>query len=960
MTSGEAVQIGILGPIQVIADDGGVPPLSPQLRRVLGLLVVANGSPVSTDRLAEYVAGGQVEGSAVRTAVSRLRKIVGGRIEHRNGGYCVSLTDIELDAATFEDMCRQARSAEPFERIAKLSAALELWRGEPMGEFADEEWAAPSATRLASARSSATEDLAEAHIKCGQPDIAIELLAEHVLLHPFRERPVALLMLAHSDAGRTTDALRAFRRFRETLADETGLDPSSELRGLEARLLGAATDSSGSTTAQDGTTGGTDDGNLPKPLTSFVARSTELDELAALLDNHRLVTLIGVGGIGKTRLAVELANSSLAHFRSGRWIVELASASDPAQVPLVAAETLRIDQLGGDVTDLIVDRIGERESLLIVDSCEHVLDAAAELIDRLLAGCPRVRVVATSREPLSVDGERLLPIARLDPDGAERLFLERIEAAAPSLQLDWSQHSSIVELCERLDGIPLAIELAASRARTFTPIELVAMLDERFRLLVGRSRSGLDRHRTMRATLDWSYDLCSPVEQAVFDRVAVFPSGFDLDRARAIAADADVLDLEVVDAIPALVDRSMVERRTAGDGTTRYHLLETMRAYGVEHLQARGELAAVRDRHAAYIAELVPRLSDSLLFLGEEAGLNRLQEYWMDQRLAFDWAVSSQQWHLAMTLIPTNVFYEPSGRQEMVHRLSDAMSTAGATGSLFDEVCFWDDRRFADADGEEFQAAAWRRLRSTDALPVYPLGRTVASGIRVRNEKHVVELLEVLRRFEDAPPRERVPATWSIFRAVLSAGYSVDREEFERFEGYVVSLDSETAMRLLSDVRAHRARHDGDWVEALRHFEAAIAGLRRPGPGENGWFTIVTSWSVIEARLRAKQEVRVADAHAVWELARSVGHSAQLHRGACVTAMVLSVVGEQELADRFVGWVRDHDSGPIFEFFRPDLEDFSLDDPEPHTPPEDLNDLIDELRSVETGNPAPLAPTKCR
>ena len=597
----------------------------------------------------------------------------------------------------------------------------------------------------------ATEDLGEVLIELGRATEAVGLLESHVVEQPLRERPVALLMRALAATGRVPEALRWFQRFRTTMREAVGIEPTSTLRELEAELLGGLdpdrdvpcppprqlptgtvtfvfTDIEGSTerwqhdelamstalASHDATirsvvdrhggsvfkhtgdgvcavftsapaavaaavdaqkllslpvrigvhTGeaelrdgdyfgptmnrtarvmdaghggqilvsssaaslagdvelvdlgehhlkglatperlfqvGTKNfphlrvarqrlGNIPVELTTFIGRGREVSHLAGELAESRLVTLIGVGGTGKTRMAVEVAHATAPMFPDGCWLVELAPVAVEDAVPFVFARSLGITApTDRDLIDDITRRLRQKRALVVVDNCEHVLSIVADVVERLVAACPSVTVLATSREPLMVSGERLVPVTSLAISDAERLFIERAHTEAPDLVIDAAQSAAISELCRRLDCLPLAIELAASRVRSLTPVELVANLDERFRLLVGGRRSRMERHQTMRGTLDWSYDLCDDVERAVFDRLSVFPAGFDLKAARSVAAVDGVSELDVVDIVPQLVDRSLLQRATAADGTTRYRMLETMRAYGREHLQHAG------------------------------------------------------------------------------------------------------------------------------------------------------------------------------------------------------------------------------------------------------------------------------------------------------------------------------------------------------------------------------------
>ena len=337
-------------------------------------------------------------------------------------------------------------------------------------------------------------------------------------------------------------------------------------------------------------------GNLHRPPTSFVGREGMTERLGSELARSRLVTLTGPGGVGKTRMAVETAWSSAGEYPDGAWLCELAPVADPDSVALAVASILALRlQEGLDAVDAVADGLAQRQLLLVLDNCEHVLGAAADLAEAILARAPRVTVLATSREPLTVAGERVWPVPPLDASvGGVQLFVDRAMAADGRFD-PAANGDAMEEICSRLDGIPFAIELAAARVRALTPGDLAARLGDRFRLLSGGRRHGLGRHQTLRATVDWSYQLLDPAEQLLFDRLAVMAGSFDLAAAEAIGSD-DVGAEEVLDLLASLVDKSMIVAHTGGRHT-RYQLLETLRQFGEEHLLASGELARCRSRH---------------------------------------------------------------------------------------------------------------------------------------------------------------------------------------------------------------------------------------------------------------------------------------------------------------------------------------------------------------------------
>jgi len=582
----------------VVWDDRGEEvPLRPQVRRLLGLLV-AMGAPVSIDQISEYVSGGRRAGSAARTAAGRLRSVVGDRLVTVGSGYELVLASDELDATVFESLRSRAGDAGPSERVDLLSAAHELWRGPPLGDLAEEEWAAPAATRLARLRSDTLEDLAEALVDVGRWSDAVTLLEPHLADAPYQERPVGLLMRALAGSGRITEALRCFRSFCVTLRNDIGVGPSRALTALELDLLREA-DPRPNDVADVGPDPASALSNVSEPLSSFIGRIDEVKELVADLETRRLITLTGPGGAGKTRLAIRVAGMSADRFPDGAWFVDLATIDAASEVGAVTATALGIQvEPGTSPTDSVVDHLRDRRSLLVLDNCEHVPSAAGSLAAALTRRCPSIGVLATSRERLGADGEQIHVVRGLDDLEAYSLFCAR--AALADDRFDPSDEDRLVleTICRRLDGLPLAIELAAARTRSLTPADVLARLDDRFRLL-GAGRSATTRHRSLATAVDWSYQLLEDRERMVFDRLSVFPGDFDLAAAAAVATVHDTpghTAVEVEEVLDSLVDKSLVVADRSRRHV-RFSLLETLRAYGGERLAERGEVQAARRRH---------------------------------------------------------------------------------------------------------------------------------------------------------------------------------------------------------------------------------------------------------------------------------------------------------------------------------------------------------------------------
>lgn len=393
--------------------------------------------------------------------------------------------------------------------------------------------------------------------------------------------------------------------------------------------------------------------NLPSQLTSFVGRDDEIKTLTTLVRAHRLVTLTGVGGVGKTRLALRVAAEVLPDTRDGVWLCELAAAdAEEAVLEIVTRALGVVPRPGMSPRDSILDHLRGRECLIVLDNCEHVLDIAADLTEAILRGCEQVRVLATSREGLGIAGEQLRPIRSLPVPGtttataalstdATTLFAERAAAVAPTFRIDETNAPAVVEICRRLDGIPLAIELAAARVASLQPTEIAALLDERFRLLTGSRRRSVERHQTLRATVDWSYSLLRDMERTVFDRLGMFVGSFDASAAESVVADSAIGRFDVLDALGELVAKSMLTAEPTPDGTTRYQLLETLRQYALERLEQTGEVDGFRRRHAEHYVTVSSELGRAVHGPDEVRARARLDRETDNLRAAVDWSIDA-------------------------------------------------------------------------------------------------------------------------------------------------------------------------------------------------------------------------------------------------------------------------------------------------------------------------------
>ncbi|MEV4360880.1 BTAD domain-containing putative transcriptional regulator [Nonomuraea sp. NPDC049625] len=632
----------MLGPVEARLPDGGpVAVGGPQVRSLLAMLLLEAGRPVSVGRLAAGLYGEDAPADvahALQSQVSRLRRGLrdGAAVEFGPAGYRLAVDLDAVDAHRFARLAGQGRQAlaggDPASAAMVLGQALDLWRGPALADVLDAPFAEAAAARLLEERLAAVEDRAEAALALGEHHAVAAELTELVEAHPLRERARALLMRALYAGGRQAEALAAYDQARRFLGDELGVDPSAELAEAHLAILRAEPAAAPALR------------RLPAQLTSFVGRAEELRELAALPAGSRLVTLTGPGGTGKTRLAVEASGRVSGEV----CFVDLSALSDGAQVAPAMAAALGLRE-SGPPEDRLLAALADRPVLVILDNCEQVVASAAGLAHRLLAACPALRILATSREALGITGEVLFPVGQLAvpaPDAAlaealtcpaVRLFADRAAAVRHGFVVDAATIGAVRRICAALDGLPLAIELAAARLRSFTLDEVDARLADRFRLLSRGERTAAPRHQTLRAVVDWSWGLLDPDEQALARRLTVFAGGATLaDAERVCGLDGPAGSDDVAAVLAGLVDKSLVE---AHDG--RYRMLETVREYCAERLAETGEREECLRAHAECFTALAEAADHHLRGPGQLDRLARLDAEHGNLLAALGWAVTA-------------------------------------------------------------------------------------------------------------------------------------------------------------------------------------------------------------------------------------------------------------------------------------------------------------------------------
>jgi predicted ATPase/DNA-binding SARP family transcriptional activator len=598
------VDFRILGPLEVVGEGRLIALGSAKQRTLLGVLLLHPNEVVSSERLADELWGERPPVSAeklVQGYVFQLRKTLGPEaIETRPTGYRVRSEPEQLDAATFERLSAEARrlgqSGDHSRAATLFDGALSLWRGDALADVSFESVARSDVERLNEQRLTVQIERIESELALGRHAELVPELEGLVRARPYRERLYAQLMVALYRSGRQADALEVFRRARRLLSEELGLDPGVDLQALERAILTHDPELDAPPPPQARARS-----NLPMPPSSLIGRESELAEAGALLGRHQLLTLTGPGGSGKTRLAIELAVRAADDFPEGVFWVPLQALRDAELVVPTIARAV-------GASDLFTGHIAHGRVLVLLDNVEQLLAVASSLGD-MLGRLPDLKLLVTSREPLHLAAEHEYPVAPLREREAVALFIERATAVKP----DFEEEPAVVEICRRLDCLPLALELAAARIKALATGELLKRLDKRLPLLTGGPRDAPERQRTLRATIAWSYDLLTPNEQHVFARLSVFAGGCTLEAAE------DVCETDL-DTLAALVDKSLLRR----DGD-RYSLLETIAEYARERLEQAGDLGKLRARHADHYLRLARSVQALIRSPQAAALLDRLE-----------------------------------------------------------------------------------------------------------------------------------------------------------------------------------------------------------------------------------------------------------------------------------------------------------------------------------------------
>src|SRR5580704_6795111 len=848
----------MLGSLEVRTDDGVLADVpGARLRGLLIALALEPGHAVPKAALVDWIWGERPPSeaaNALQRLVSRLRKALpDGLVEGQPDGYRLTVEPDAVDAVRFERLVGQARNDEDPGRVRLLREALALWRGAAMQDIGLQDSAAFDAavTRLEGLRLTAMEDRFDAEVSLGHGAGLVTELTDLVAAHPLRERLVAALMRALVSAGRDTEALLVYQRTRETLADALGVDPSPELSALHVALLRGELGRREQRWLEEGRKT-----NLRAELTSFVGKDAELAAVRELIAGHRLTTLIGPGGSGKTRLATETARTLLGDLPDGAWLVELASvgaSGDVAQSTL-AALGLRDALLGGvpntEPMDRLIAAIREREALLILDNCEHVIESAAAFAHRVLGECQRLRILATSREPLGITGEALWlvePLALPDGDASPgeiessptvRLLRDRAGAVRKDLAADSRSLPTMARVCRALDGMPLAIELAAARLRTMSLDQLANRLDDRFRLLTSGSRTALPRHQTLRAVIDWSWELLTDAERMVLRRISVFSGGASLEAAERVCAGDEVEQEQVLDLLTALTEKSLL--LNDGGNAPRYRMSGTIMEYAGQRIAAAGEADLARHAHLAYFTELAETADPHLRRAEQLNWLATLEAEHDNISAAMRGALAAGEAQSAMRLAAGAGWYWWLGghKTEGMELLTAATEAPGEVTDEARATVYGLLVQFVSAGrGDEHQAAVWihEAYRFSQGSQLrHPAPRVVAALERMLQTRDaVLTAWELLLSDQDPWVRAIARLQLGKMRIMLGQGGREADVYLETALAEFRALGERFGISFALTELADRIAVRGEFAAACEHYEQAIAVVTEVGSTED-------------------------------------------------------------------------------------------------------------------------------
>jgi predicted ATPase/DNA-binding SARP family transcriptional activator len=643
--------LSCLGSLEIKCDDEYLTGLTAKTQALIAYLAIEAHQPHRREALAGLFWGEQGDAAARNSLRQSLHQL-----QHVPGTTLVPWLLLTPQSVQFNPACDHALDVMEFTRWLaecsqhthrrletcrachiRLQQAAMLYRGPLLAGFslkdsdAFEEWLQVKRESLAQRAIAVLSTLADYHARHGEYAQMEQAARQQIEVDPFSEEAHRCVMRACAWSGRRNLALAQYETCRQLLKTELGVEPLSETTALyESLRAGNFAPAHSPVSAQ-----------LPLPLTSFVGRGSDMSRVQHLLETARLLTLTGTGGCGKTRLALQVAAELAEEFPDGAWFIDLAPHTDPALVPSLVASALGVrEQAGRPPLELVIDSLRRKQLLLVLDNCEHLLDACALLAASILRAAPQVQLLATSRAPIGLAGEQVfevLPLPVPDPHTtfnlevlahieSARLFIERATAVNPQFELNAANAPVVAHICRQLDGIPLALELAAARTRALPIENLAHRLDERFRVLTGGDRAAPPRQQTLRATLDWSYNLLSTPERLLLNRLAVFAGGWTLSAAEAVCSDAQLLSTDIPDALTHLIDQSLV---VLDRGAARYRMLETIRQYAREKLQSSGESMLWRQRHFDFclaLAEEAERQRPVTDRAAWQAGLNAEQD----------------------------------------------------------------------------------------------------------------------------------------------------------------------------------------------------------------------------------------------------------------------------------------------------------------------------------------------
>jgi predicted ATPase/DNA-binding SARP family transcriptional activator len=819
------MEFRILGPLEVLVEERRLELGGSKQRQLLAILLLHANEVVSVDTLIDGLWGATPPQSAAKglqVHLSRLRKALerDDLLVTRSGGYALQAAVDEIDASRFELLAARGRerlaAGDVEGASADLRESLRMWHGAPLADFTYETFAQAEIARLEELRLVAVEDRTEADLAAGRGAELVGELEALVAEHPLRERLRAQLMVALYRAGRQAEALAAYQDARRVLVEGLGIEPSAVLKTLERQILAQdpALDAPGAyDLPREQDQAPLAPTNLPAAVTPLIGRQREVAACCELLrdESVRLLTLTGAGGIGKTRLALQVAGELVGEFRDGVFLVPLSRLTEPDLVAATIAQTLELAEAEEPLELRLKRFLQKRELLLLIDNFEQLLPAAP-LLGELLEAAPNLKLLATSRALLRLSAEHQHPVPPLelpDPQGvptvaalsnlsAVALFVERARALKPGFELTEGNAHAVAEICLRVDGLPLALELAAARIRLLAPQALLARLGQRLPLLTGGARESPERQQTLRATIDWSFDLLSSTEQTLFVRLACFAGGWTLEAAEAVCGAA-------LDDLASLVDKSLLREREGLAGDARFDMLATVREYALDRLEMGGEANDLRRRHAEHCVLLAERAEPEILRADQVEWLRRLEADHDNFRVALEWSLRTGEVDLALRLIG-------SLRRAWVAR-----------GYLAET------RRWLEAALAQAASAS----PATRAKAVYGLGRVaLAQGDYDQAEPHLQESAALSRRLGDS---EGLVFALADLGWIASAQGDHERAALLAQEGLEEARKAENTMAVAAALHSlGRAMLDrGDYACARELLEESLTLRRERGDKRN-------------------------------------------------------------------------------------------------------------------------------